>query len=116
MMVAESSGLQMPKTKRYSCCLNYLFLINLFQTRHLSLAKESNCSQIFDLDIDEIGRQLFVSCAPTDPGDTAFIHVWKIDEDDDLEYVGKVVAGDRKSAATKSFPSPRKIAVFGRLK
>uniref|UniRef100_A0A914PM88 Uncharacterized protein n=1 Tax=Panagrolaimus davidi TaxID=227884 RepID=A0A914PM88_9BILA len=86
--------------------------ITNLKTQHISLLKESNCSQIFDLEIDEIGRQIFVSCAPLDAGDIGFIHVWRIDEDDELEYIGKVVAGDRKSVATKSFPFPTKIAVF----
>lgn len=44
------------------------------------------------------------------------MHVWKIDDEDELDYIGRVVAGDRKSAATNNHPSPTKIAAFGRLK
>ncbi|KAE9553928.1 hypothetical protein FO519_002854 [Halicephalobus sp. NKZ332] len=85
------------------------------QTRYININPESNCSQLFDLAIDVIGRQLFVSCAPKDAGDIAFIHVWRIEEDDDLMYIGKVVSGDKKSTATNTFPAPKQISVFGRL-
>uniref|UniRef100_A0A7E4ZTJ0 EGF-like domain-containing protein n=1 Tax=Panagrellus redivivus TaxID=6233 RepID=A0A7E4ZTJ0_PANRE len=84
-------------------------------THFIELARESNCSQIFDIALDEVGRQLFVSCAPKDAGDIAFVHVWHVRDNDDLRYAGKVVAGDQKAGATNSFPAPKQIAVFGRL-
>ncbi|CAD5224979.1 unnamed protein product [Bursaphelenchus okinawaensis] len=81
---------------------------------YLNLHKDSNCSQLFDVVCDYIGRQLFVSCSH---GNAArYVHLWKIKEDDELQYLGKVVDGSKKSTVTNLKPAPRKIAVFNRLK
>ncbi|CAD5231650.1 unnamed protein product [Bursaphelenchus xylophilus] len=91
-------------------------IIRQQHTSHLNLNKDSNCSQLFDVVVDYIGRQLFVSCIHDRNDPASYIHLWKIKENDELQYIGKVVDGSTRSPITHLLPAPRKIAVFNRLK
>ncbi|KAI6207284.1 hypothetical protein M3Y99_01850600 [Aphelenchoides fujianensis] len=86
-------------------------------TRHLELGATAGCAQFFDLVVDALGRQLFASCAHAQNNPAAaWVHVWRILSDDQLVHVGHIVDGGRRSATTGLLPSPRRLAVFNRLK
>ncbi|TKR61046.1 hypothetical protein L596_028212 [Steinernema carpocapsae] len=82
-----------------------------YNSEVLQLQKDTNCTKLHDITIDESGRQLFVSCSKADERKASSIHVWRIRKDDNLSYVGAVVSGSEKSSITGKFPAPRKIAV-----
>ncbi|KAK0410136.1 hypothetical protein QR680_004969 [Steinernema hermaphroditum] len=86
-----------------------------YTTQTVHLHAEANCSKLYDVTIDETGRQLFVSCARAHEREAASIHVWRIKNDDELLYIGAVVSGSEKSEITGKHPAPREIAVLGRL-
>ncbi|KAI6216141.1 Low-density lipoprotein receptor repeat class B [Aphelenchoides besseyi] len=93
--------------------------ISTFQlTEHLELSLATECVQFFDLVIDAIGRQLFASCSKAHNEPAAWVYVWKVGSDDRLDFIGHVVDGSRKSSITgiTAFPSPRRLAIFNRLK
>ncbi|KAI6189246.1 hypothetical protein M3Y98_00442000 [Aphelenchoides besseyi] len=87
-------------------------------TEHLELSLTTECVQFFDLVIDSIGRQLFASCSKAYNEPAAWVYVWKVGSDDRLIFIGHVVDGSRKSSITgiTAFPSPRRLAIFNRLK
>ncbi|VDM11678.1 unnamed protein product [Wuchereria bancrofti] len=84
-------------------------------TQTITLSKHSNCAILFYLAVDEVGRQLFVSCAEHGLSHASSIHVWRIKNNDHLEYIGVVVSGRERSAVTNRPPYPRQIALFPRL-
>ncbi|VDK43727.1 unnamed protein product [Gongylonema pulchrum] len=79
------------------------------------LSRRSNCAALFHLAVDEVGRQLFVSCAEYGLNHASSIHVWRIKNNDHLEYIGVVVSGRERSPVTDRPPLPRQIALFSRL-
>uniref|UniRef100_A0A158Q8K8 Low-density lipoprotein receptor-related protein 6 n=1 Tax=Elaeophora elaphi TaxID=1147741 RepID=A0A158Q8K8_9BILA len=84
-------------------------------TQTITLSKRSNCAILFHLAVDEVGRQLFVSCAEHGLSHASSIHVWRIKSNDHLEYIGVVVSGRERSPVTDRPPYPRQIALFPRL-
>uniref|UniRef100_A0A915PQD1 EGF-like domain-containing protein n=1 Tax=Setaria digitata TaxID=48799 RepID=A0A915PQD1_9BILA len=84
-------------------------------TQTITLSRRSNCAILFHLAVDEVGRQLFVSCAEHGLSHASSIHVWRIKSNDHLEYIGVVVSGRERSAVTDRPPYPRQIALFPRL-
>ncbi|KAK6110508.1 Coagulation Factor Xa inhibitory site family protein [Brugia pahangi] len=84
-------------------------------THTITLSKHSNCAILFYLAVDEVGRQLFVSCAEHGLSHASSIHVWRIKNNDHLEYIGVVVSGRERSVVTDRPPYPRQIALFPRL-
>ncbi|KAI6189506.1 Low-density lipoprotein receptor repeat class B containing protein [Aphelenchoides bicaudatus] len=83
---------------------------------YLNLAQNTHCSQFYDIVIDSFGHQLFASCSKSQNEPNAFVHVWRINPDDKLHYLGFVVDGNQKSTVTRTYPSPRRLAVFNQLK
>ncbi|TKR61236.1 hypothetical protein L596_028375 [Steinernema carpocapsae] len=81
----------------------------------LHFQHDANCTKLYDVTLDETGRQLFVSCARANEREAASIHVWRINNNDNLTYVGAVISGSEKSEITGKHPAPREIAVLGRL-
>uniref|UniRef100_A0A1I7Y4K7 EGF-like domain-containing protein n=1 Tax=Steinernema glaseri TaxID=37863 RepID=A0A1I7Y4K7_9BILA len=86
-----------------------------YTTQTVELHAEANCSKLYDVTVDDTGRQLFVSCATAQEREAASIHVWRIKNDDELLYLGAVVSGASRSEITGKHPAPREIAVLGRL-
>uniref|UniRef100_A0A8R1TUT8 EGF-like domain-containing protein n=1 Tax=Onchocerca volvulus TaxID=6282 RepID=A0A8R1TUT8_ONCVO len=84
-------------------------------TQTISLSRLSNCAILFHLAVDEVGRQLFVSCAEHGLSHASSIHVWRIKSNDHLEYIGVIVSGRERSSVTNRSPYPRQIALFPRL-
>uniref|UniRef100_A0A0M3HPM8 Low-density lipoprotein receptor-related protein 6 n=1 Tax=Ascaris lumbricoides TaxID=6252 RepID=A0A0M3HPM8_ASCLU len=84
-------------------------------THTISISRHSGCAILFALAVDELGRQLFVSCAEHGLSHASSIHVWRIKENDNLDYIGVVVSGRERSSVTDRPPYPRQIAVFPRL-
>ncbi|EFO25858.2 low-density lipoprotein receptor repeat class B containing protein [Loa loa] len=84
-------------------------------TQTITLSRRSNCAILFHLAVDEVGRQLFVSCAEHGLSYASSIHVWRIKNNDHLEYIGVVVSGKERSPVTDRPPYPRQIALFPRL-
>uniref|UniRef100_A0A915A586 Low-density lipoprotein receptor repeat class B n=1 Tax=Parascaris univalens TaxID=6257 RepID=A0A915A586_PARUN len=84
-------------------------------THSISISRHSGCAILFALAVDELGRQLFVSCAEHGLSHASSIHVWRIKENDNLDYIGVVVSGRERSSVTDRPPYPRQIAVFPRL-
>ncbi|KAM3726215.1 Low-density lipoprotein receptor-related protein [Dirofilaria immitis] len=84
-------------------------------TQIIALSRCSNCAILFNLAVDEVGRQLFVSCAEHGLNHASSVHVWRIKSNDYLEYIGVIVPGKKRSPVTNRPLYPRQIALFSRL-
>ncbi|KAI1723220.1 low-density lipoprotein receptor domain class A domain-containing protein [Ditylenchus destructor] len=74
----------------------------------------NNCTQVFDLALDVLGRQIFISCAVSH-GQFSMVHIWSIKSNDELHYIGHIAGGNAKSSATNAYAFPKELTVFSHI-
>uniref|UniRef100_A0A158R5X5 EGF-like domain-containing protein n=1 Tax=Syphacia muris TaxID=451379 RepID=A0A158R5X5_9BILA len=81
----------------------------------LNISRDLNCANVSSLAIDNYGRQIYISCVEASMERGSSVHVFRINSDESLKYVGSVVDGKKIQRLVGHRPFPLQIAIFPNL-